>query len=131
MSIWISRVGGIANVYSGCHELQSASPKPVPTARMHVGAARRLVGDARAPDARHAERSGWSSGKMPFAISVVATGAPSDSATFRSSADAFGQRRAVAGEDRRGARAGEQFRGRGDRRRRRRRFAAVRPARDA
>ena len=32
--MWISLVGGMLNVYSGSHELQSASEKRVPSARI-------------------------------------------------------------------------------------------------
>ena len=88
MSICTRRVGGIAKVYSGRHELQSASPNTVPTATST--SAPRITSLAtrvpQMPDMPQA--SGCSSGMMPFAISVVATGAPSDSARIRSSSAA-------------------------------------------
>ena len=48
MSIWISFDGGIANVYFGFHELQSASPNAVPMARM-TSASRVVSFAARVP----------------------------------------------------------------------------------
>ncbi len=59
--------GGIANVKRGSHELQSASPKAVPTPSTHIGRAGRGVGDGRAPDAAHAERQRMPLGKRALA----------------------------------------------------------------
>ena len=49
-------MGGIANVYFGFHELQSASPNAVPTARMTSASRVVSLASARAPDAGRAER---------------------------------------------------------------------------
>ena len=53
--MWISFVGGKLNVYSGSHELQSASEKRVPRPEDPVGRAALLVDELRAPEAGHAE----------------------------------------------------------------------------
>ncbi len=77
----MSFAGGKANVCSGRHELQSASPNAVPIATTTsalciVSLATRVP---QIPDMPQA--SGWSSGKMPFPISVVATGIERSSAS--------------------------------------------------
>ena len=76
------------NVCSGRQELQSASPKAVPTARM-TSALRALSLATREPQMPVVPSdSGWVSGKTPLPTRVVATGAPSRSASAWSSAKA-------------------------------------------
>ena len=53
--MWISFVGGMLNVYSVSHELQSASEKRVPSAEDPVGALALVVDELRAPEPGHAE----------------------------------------------------------------------------
>ena len=80
-----------------------------------VGAARRVVGDARAPDAASCRSaSGWSSGNAPLPISVVATGIAISSASCLQLVGRFREQHAVAGEDRRRLRRLQQVRGVGD-----------------
>ena len=85
MSIWISFEPGIANVYSGRQELQSASPKAVPTARM-TSASRVVSFAARVPQMPVVPTDNGSvSGNRPLPIKVVATGACSARASSASS----------------------------------------------
>ena len=55
MSMWISFVGGKLNVYSGSHELQSASEKRVPSPRIQSAPRGTVVDELRAPEPGHAE----------------------------------------------------------------------------
>ena len=73
-SMWISRVGGIANVYRGSHELEFASASRVPTARIrsavrHFSLAMGVPQKPVMPSSR-----GWSSRMHPLAIRLWATG---------------------------------------------------------
>ena len=84
--MWISRVGGTANVNRGSHELEFASASRVPTARM-TSAVRHLslaIGVPQKPVMPSS--SGWSSCRQPLPISVCATGTSSASASAASSA---------------------------------------------
>ena len=56
MSMCMSRVGGIANVNRGSHELEFASASLVPMATNQIGAPARLVRDRQTPEPRLAEQ---------------------------------------------------------------------------
>ena len=84
--MWISRVGGIAKVKRGSHELEFASASRVPTARIR-SALRHLslaIGVPQKPVCPSS--SGWSSCRQPLPISVCATG----------TSQRFGERRQLA-----------------------------------
>ncbi len=81
--MWISRVGGMLNVYSSSHELQSASEKRVPSARIQSARLHLSLMNLVPQKPVMPRISGWSSGSAPFPISVCATGNDRRSASSR------------------------------------------------
>ena len=72
--MWISFVGGKLNVYSGSHELQSASEKRVPRPRIQSAPLHLSLMNFVPQKPVMPRISGWSSGSAPLPISVCATG---------------------------------------------------------
>ncbi len=90
--MWISLVGGKRNVYLSSHELQSASEKRVPSARIQSAPLHLSLMNFVPQKPVMPRISGWSSGSAPLPISVCATGSDRCSASARISSAAWASR---------------------------------------